>query len=467
MPSCQGEVNLGRMIEVMKKGTVLSLLMILCCLAYAQEVDTTFKRRNLQQQLFVIDYMKANKLTSPFSTPDEIDAYFEKLGGAWAKEVSGEDPHMAQFNPYIYIWALHSLIGTDAPDWANCHVYTKYMVPAFLTDFERYSDKVTSENAYLVRWGLDWIISSLAFRCKLSPHGWTRLKSALDQIPSLMERYLGSGAYADEQVKLQLERAKCDVDQIRPLLAIQDSLYESNRDAAFAGLAAAFTQGYPARYLVPLGKELWQNYKAAGDTDKALAALDLLARSLTAGELPRDSLQAWYEEVDPERGLERFGLMAGSSGLPALVPSDQQAQLSGRYLNLLTGEPFNLSELEGKMVLFDFWATWCSPCIAEIPKLKELVAKYGNSFVLVSISSDALTNGKDKTGVRDFMEEHGVNYMVLYDDPEQSLTEQFGVVGWPSKFLINEKRKFMKHPTAKSRSTVSLEEVEAYLASRH
>jgi thiol-disulfide isomerase/thioredoxin len=455
------------MIEVMKKGIVLFLLMILCCLAYAQEVDTTFKRRNLRQQLFVIDYMKANKLTSPFSTPDEIDAYFEKLGGAWAKEVSGEDPHMAQFNPYIYIWALHSLIGTDTPDWANCHVYTKYMVPAFLTDFERYSDKVTPENAYLVRWGLDWIISSFAFRCKLSPHGWTSLKSALDQIPSLMERYLGSGAYADEDVKLQLERAKRDVDQIRPLLAIQDSLYESNRDAAFAGLAAAFTQGYPARYLVPLGKELWQNYKAAGDTDKALAALDLLARSLTAGELPRDSLQAWYEEVDPERGPERFSLMAGSSGLPALVPSDQQAQLSGRYLNLLTGEPFNLSELEGKTVLFDFWATWCSPCISEIPKLKELVSKYGNSFVLVSISCDALTNGRDKTGVQDFMEEHGVNYMVLYDDPEQSLTEQFGVVGWPSKFLINEKRKFMKHPTAKSSSTVSLEEVEAYLASRH
>jgi len=455
------------MIEVMKNGTVLSLLMILCCLAYAQEVDTTFKRCNLRQQLFVIDYMKTNKLASSFSTPDEIDAYFEKLGGAWAKEVSGEDPHMAQFNPYIYIWALHSLIGTDAPDWANCHVYTKYMVPAFLADFERYSDEVTPENAYLVRWGLDWIISSLAFRCKLSPHGWARLKSTLDQIPSLMERYLGLGAYADEDVKLQLERAKRDVDQIKPLLAIQDALYESNRDTAFAGLAAAFTQGYHARYLVPLGKELWQNYEAAGEMGKALAALDLLARSLTAGELPRDSLQAWYEEVDPERGPERFSLMAGSSGLPALVPSDQQAQLSGQYLNLLTGEPFNLSELEGKTVLFDFWATWCSPCIAEIPKLKELVAKYGDSFVLVSISSDALTNGRDKAGVRDFMEEHGVNYMVLYDDPEQSLTERFGVVGWPSKFLINEKREFIKHPTANSLSTVSLEEVEAYLASRH
>lgn len=440
--------------------------MILCCLAYAQEVDTTFKSRNLRQQLFVIDYIKAEKLSSPLSTPAEIDAYFEKLGEAWAKEVSEEDPLMAQFNPYIYIWALHSLIGTDAPDWANCHVYAKYMVPAFLADFERYSSEVTPENAYLVRWGLDWIIS-LAFRCKLSPHDWARLKSALDQIPSLMERYLRSDAYADEHVKLQLERAKHDVGQIRPLLAIKEALYESNHDAAFAGLAAAFTQGYAARYLVPLGKELWQSYKAAGETDKAIATLDLLTRSLTAGDLPRDLLQAWYEEVDPKGGPERFNLMAGSSGLPILVPSDQQAQLSGQYINLLTGEAFNLSELEGKTVLFDFWTTWCSPCIAEIPKLKELVAKYGNNFVLVSICSDAVTNGRDKAGVRDFMKQHHVNYTVLYDDPEQSLTMRFGVVSWPSKFLINEKGKLMKHPTAKSINTVSLEAVEAYLASRH
>ncbi|MGQ9472381.1 MAG: TlpA family protein disulfide reductase [Candidatus Aminicenantales bacterium] len=194
------------------------------------------------------------------------------------------------------------------------------------------------------------------------------MKSALDQLPSLMERYLKSGAYADEHVKLQLERAKRDVGQIRPLLAIKDALYESNRDAAFAGLAAAFTQGYPARYLLPLGKELWQNYKAAGETDKALAVLDLLAPSLTAGDLPRNSLQAWYEEVDPERGPERFSLMAARSGLPILVPSDQQVELSGHYINLLTGEPFNLSELEGKTVLFDFWTTWwCA-----LPKFQSL-----------------------------------------------------------------------------------------------
>ena len=116
---------------MLKNGTALSLLMILSCLAYAQEVDTTFKRRNLRQQLFVIDYMKANKPAGSFSTPDEIDAYFEKLGGAWANEVSGEDPHMAQFNPYVYIWALAMLMGTDAPEWAECHVYAKYMVPVF------------------------------------------------------------------------------------------------------------------------------------------------------------------------------------------------------------------------------------------------------------------------------------------------------------------------------------------------
>lgn len=451
---------------MLRKGAVLSLFMVLCGFAFAQDVETTFKSRNLRQQVFVFDYMKANKPAGAFSTTDEIDVYFEKLSGAWAQEVGGEDPHMAQFNPYVYIGPLLMLMGMDAPDWAWCHVYTKYMVPAFFADFDRYSDEVTPENAYLVSWDRDQITSPLAFRCSLSPSVWARLKTTLDQMPSLMDRYLGSGAYVDKDVKLQLERAKRAVDHIMPLLNIKDALYQSNRDAAFAGLAAAFTQDYDVNYLVPLGRQLWQSCKAAGETNKALASLDLLARSLTATDLPRDMLQAWYQEVDPERGPERFRLMAGRSGLPALVPSDQLAQLSGRYLNLLTGEPFDLFELEGKTVLFDFWTTRCGPCIAEIPKLKQLVSKYGDSFVLVSISGDGLENGRDEAVVRDFMEKHGIDYMVLFDDPEQSLTKRFGVNGWPSLFLINEKREFMRHPRVKSRHTVSLKEVEAYLASQ-
>lgn len=452
---------------MLRNGAVLSMFLILCGLAYAQDVETTFKSRNQQRWLFLIDYMKANKPAVSFSTTDEIDAYFEKLGGAWDDEVSDEDPYMAQFSPYVSIWTLLMIMGTDAPDWAECHVYNKYMVPAFFADFERYSGDVTVENAYLVqRADFAWITGHLAFRYRLSPSVWARLRTTLGQIPSLMDRYLGSGAYADKNFKLQLEGVKRDVEKIKPLLAIKDALYQSNRDAAFAGLATAFTQDYDVNYLVPLGKDLWQSCKAADETDKALACLDLLARSLTVADLPSDTLQAWYQEADPERGPERFSLMAGRSRLPALIPSDQQAQLSGQYLNLLTGEPFDLSELEGKTALFDFWTTWCGPCIAEIPKLKQLVAKYGDSFVLVSISGDALTNGS-KSGVRDFMEEHGIDYMVLFDDPEQSLTKRFGVVGWPSMFLINEKREFMKHPRVKSRRTVSLEDVEAYLASQH
>jgi hypothetical protein len=64
------------------------------------------------------------------------------------------------------------------------------------------------------------------------------------------------------------------------------------------------------------------------------------------------------------------------------------------------------------------------------------------------------------------MEEHAINYIVLYDDPEHSLTERYHVAGWPSKYFINVQGEFMKPPKEKSRRTVTLKEVEAYLESR-
>ena len=448
---------------------VFLLLGLSLDVANAQDVDTTFQSRTLRQQYFAIDFMKDHPIERHFSTGQEMDAHLDKLQQAWVKEVNDEHPHMAVIDPYVYAWYLYSIVSSTTPgkepaNWAWCRVYTEYMTPAFLTDFDLYSAEITKANAFLVSSGMNWMVSGHMFRCNTSELDWRRLKAAFERTPSLMGQYLEKGIYTNEDVKISLERARNEVEKVRSLFDIKDAIVRLERDLAYTRLAAAFEKEYSAKHIIPLSHALWISYHEAGNSDKAISTLNLLARSVTAGDLSRDTLQAWYAEADPVHGIEEYDKITRDASLPILVASDRHIQLSGTYHDLFEDEPFSLSSLEGKTILFDFWTTWCGPCIGDIPKLKELVEKYEDKFVLISISSDPVSDGADEGAVRDYIEKHEINYRVLYDDEAESLTAKFGVTGWPAKFLISDQGIFMKHPSEKHRASVTLEEVNAYLS---
>ncbi len=74
----------------------------------------------------------------------------------------------------------------------------------------------------------------------------------------------------------------------------------------------------------------------------------------------------------------------------------------------LNGKPFKLEDYKGKIVLIDFWATWCPPCIAEIPHYLSLKEKYKQSaFEIIGLSVDA-----DPKTVRAFIKQHRLTYPV-------------------------------------------------------
>lgn len=99
----------------------------------------------------------------------------------------------------------------------------------------------------------------------------------------------------------------------------------------------------------------------------------------------------------------------------------------------LDGKPVSSSDFKGKVVVIDFWATWCAPCREEIPGYIALQEKYGkDGLVIVGISLDR--GGPAK--VIDFAKKFGINYTVVMGDSEQ--IEGFGdIAAIPTTFLID------------------------------
>ena len=96
------------------------------------------------------------------------------------------------------------------------------------------------------------------------------------------------------------------------------------------------------------------------------------------------------------------------------------------------GKDIRLSEYKGKVVIIDFWATWCGPCRKGIPDLIELQKEFGKEIVVIGISLDTDT----KEEVVPFMQKIGMNYPVAYGTLE--VTQQYGgVEAIPTSFVIN------------------------------
>ncbi len=101
----------------------------------------------------------------------------------------------------------------------------------------------------------------------------------------------------------------------------------------------------------------------------------------------------------------------------------------------LKGNPLVLSSLQGKVVLLDFWATWCPPCREEMPHFKELYAAYrGQGLEIVGV---ALDQGGEEV-VRPFAQKNGVLYPIAIGNSR--LTQAYGGIrGIPTTFLIDKK----------------------------
>jgi thiol-disulfide isomerase/thioredoxin len=98
-------------------------------------------------------------------------------------------------------------------------------------------------------------------------------------------------------------------------------------------------------------------------------------------------------------------------------------------LETLAGERANLSSSEGKVILINFWATWCAPCVAEMPSLQDLYNEYQDTvdFYFVSMESPSRVGA--------FMEKKGYNFPVYI--PKQQVPEAIESYSLPTTYVIS------------------------------
>ncbi len=114
-----------------------------------------------------------------------------------------------------------------------------------------------------------------------------------------------------------------------------------------------------------------------------------------------------------------------------LEADDRKREHAEFALKDLTGKTWTFADLRGKVVLVNFWATWCPPCRKEMPDLEALYERFAaQGLVILGISDE------DAVKVEPFIRERGVTFPVLLD-PGRRVNEMFVVGGIPKSFVYD------------------------------
>ena len=105
------------------------------------------------------------------------------------------------------------------------------------------------------------------------------------------------------------------------------------------------------------------------------------------------------------------------------------------------GQAVRLSQLKGKVVLLNVWATWCGPCRKEMPTMEALARRLsGEDFVLLAVSQDV----DGAVTVKPYLQEGGYTFPVLLD-VQGEVGRKYGVTGYPETFIIDRQGQVVYH----------------------
>ena len=123
------------------------------------------------------------------------------------------------------------------------------------------------------------------------------------------------------------------------------------------------------------------------------------------------------------------GVLAASEAVPAPVVGAPAPDFT---LETVDGESLRLSDLRGKVVAVNFWATWCAPCRLEMPDLQERAERFPDRLAVIGVNFAETAEEVDA-----FRREVGVDFPLLLD-PEADVQRLYRVLGYPTTFFIDE-----------------------------
>lgn len=162
-------------------------------------------------------------------------------------------------------------------------------------------------------------------------------------------------------------------------------------------------------------------------TDYTIAAVDAPVTESFVWTPPRDARLAQAGATE---------LMAGDDDAASTMVGKPAVDFTAPGMD---DKPVKLSDFKGKVVVVDFWATWCPPCVAGLPHLDALQAKHKEGdFVVLAVNQQ-----EDKPTVRKFMEAKKLTLQVLFD-AQGDIAKKYGVTGIPQTVVIGKDGKVIK-----------------------
>ena len=133
-------------------------------------------------------------------------------------------------------------------------------------------------------------------------------------------------------------------------------------------------------------------------------------------------------------------LASGSSQFRTVVVSDQQPARGATWSENIgawnvSGHSFTADDFANKVVLLDFWATWCAPCLAELPHLRQLDERFDDDFVILSVAFDAI----QRRQLRSFLLRHDMSWPQVHEPTgvDSHLAKRFDVEAVPVTVLLD------------------------------